>query len=68
MTIVRRKKTCGGNVEAHVVIDTVADGTANNTDGKGKRCDGCNQVVRADDGGDDRGWDDDASDPESRNN
>ena len=68
MTNVTRRKICGDNVEAHIVIDTVADSTSNNADGKGERCDGRNQVVRADDGGNDRGRDDDASDPQSRNN
>ena len=48
-----------------VVVDGEADGTADDADGQREGCDGGDEVVRADDGGDDGAGDDDAADAEA---
>ena len=45
-------------VDEDVEIDGVSDAAANDTDRQGKGSDSRNDVVGADDGGNDRGWDD----------
>lgn len=52
-------------VEKDVVVDAVADGATNNTDGEGEGGDGGDEVVGANDGCDDGGRDDDAADPQA---
>ena len=50
--------------EEDVVVGRVADRAADDADGERERRNRRDQVVRADDRGDDRGWDNNAADPE----
>ena len=55
-------------VEEDVVVDAVADGTANDADGEGESGDGGDEVIWANDGCDDGGGNDDAADSETCEN
>jgi len=48
-----------------VVVDGVADGTADDPDGEGQCRYGGDEIVGANDGGDDGRWDDDSADTET---
>jgi hypothetical protein len=52
-------------LDKDVVVGRVADGTTDDADGQRKGGDGSDKVVGADDGGHDRGWDDDAANAET---
>ena len=52
-------------LDKDVVVDRVADGTTDDADGQRKGSDGGDEVIGADDGGHDRGWDDDAANAET---
>jgi hypothetical protein len=52
-------------VDEDVVVDAITDGAADHADGEGEGCDGSDEVVGADDCGDDGGGDDDTADPEA---
>ena len=45
-------------MDENVVICCVSDGAANDTDGKRESGDSSNEIIRANDGRDDRGWND----------
>ena len=52
-------------LDKDVVVGRVADGTTDDADGQRKGGDGGDEVIRADDGGHDRGWDDNAANAET---
>lgn len=53
-------------LDKDIVVGRVADGTTDDADGQRKGGDGGDEVVGADDGGHDRGWDDDTANAETR--
>jgi hypothetical protein len=47
----QRRLMFGGLTDEDVVVDTVSDGAANDSDGESECSNGCNKVIRADDCG-----------------
>jgi hypothetical protein len=41
----------GGLTDEDIVVDTVSDGAADDSDGESECSNGCNKVIRADNGG-----------------
>ena len=50
---------------SHIIVDSIANGTANNSNGKCKCSNCCNEVIWADNSGNDRCRHNDASDAEA---